>query len=156
MAPSPTLIEEAKAHCEATGSRLTPPRERVLTIIAKAAKPLGAYDIIEQMPTGTKPPTVYRALEFWEQEGFLHRISSLNVYSACKAGHRHSGGQFLICNNCGSVTETHICDTPKDFSTEAKKNNFQLDGWFLELRGLCSKCTEGKTHAHSHNCDHHH
>lgn len=142
------LLDEAESHCQNTGARLTEPRRNVLSIIVKSAKPLGAYDIIEKMPAGTQPPTVYRALEFWEKQSFLHRISSLNLYSACKAGHRHDGAQFLICNNCHTITETHICTMPPEFATEAKKREFRLEGWFLELRGLCKACEGGERHEH--------
>jgi Fur family zinc uptake transcriptional regulator len=106
------------------------------------------------MPDGTKPPTVYRALEFWEQEGFIHRIGSLNVYTLCHAGHRHDGGQFLICDSCGDVTEAHICDMPPGFKAEAKAQGFHLDGWFLELHGLCKKCQPGAEHSCPHGCAH--
>lgn len=153
---TPPLIRDAELHCEAKGSRFTEPRKAVLTIIAQSKTPIGAYDILRKMPNGAQPPTVYRALEFWEKEGFLHRIGSLNVYTICKAGHRHSGGQFLICNNCGTITETHICAMPKDFAAEAKGRNFHLEGWFLELRGLCENCYAGKDHQSPEVCAHQH
>jgi Fur family transcriptional regulator, zinc uptake regulator len=134
------LIAKGEAHCQKARHRFTPPRKAVLEIIARAKTPAGAYDIIKKMPRGTKAPTVYRALEFWEEEGFIHCIKSLNAYIACRAGHRHEGAQFLICHDCDTVTETHICHTPPDIAKMAYEQSFIPDGWFLEMHGLCKKC----------------
>lgn len=149
-----TILETAEKHCTETGARLTEPRRRVLEIIAGTPQPIGAYDIIDAMPKGTKPPTVYRALEFWMEEGFVHRISSLNVYTICHAGHRHDGAQFLICRQCGTITEMHICDMPDAFKAVAQKQGFAVEGWFLEMHGLCSKCTDNAVPASGSCCAH--
>ena len=137
------IMQDAARHCAENGARFTAPRSAVLDIIASATQPIGAYDIIKAMPGDTKPPTVYRALEFWEGEGFIHRIGSLNLYTLCRAGHRHQGAQFLICKACGMVTETHICSTPDLCTATAKAHGFKMDGWFLELHGLCAACQHG-------------
>lgn len=137
------ILNDAEKHCEKIGGRFTAPRRAVLSVIVESDKPIGAYDILKKMPGDVKPPTVYRALEFWEQEGFIHRIGSLNLYTACKAGHRHSGAQFLICDDCGNVTETHTCAVPDICTTTAEKNKFKLRGWFLELHGQCHTCQGG-------------
>ena len=136
------ILSDAIKHCETNALRLTEPRLKVLETIVASGKPLGAYDVIDAMPKGTKPPTVYRALEFWEQEGFLHKISSLNLYAACQAGHRHHSAQFLICDNCGDISEAHLCDMPEEFSAIAKSKKFKLKQWVLELHGLCAKCPD--------------
>ncbi|MGB4058039.1 MAG: hypothetical protein WBK77_08155 [Alphaproteobacteria bacterium] len=68
-------------------------------------KPLGAYEIPERLGKkikNPKPPTVYRAIEFWAEHGFIHRVESLNAYVACEAGHQHKSAQFMVCNDCGS------------------------------------------------------
>lgn len=143
------LLSEAIKHCEKNSLRLTEPRTKVLETILASGKPMGAYDVIDAMPKGTKPPTVYRALEFWEQEGFLHKISSLNLYAACQAGHRHHSAQFLICDNCGDISEAHLCDMPKEFDTVAKAKKFKVKQWVLELHGLCGKCPDAVSAAHA-------
>ena len=145
------ILRDAEKHCEETGGRLTAPRRSVLEIVAASKTPIGAYDILKNMKGDVKPPTVYRALEFWEGEGFIHRIGSLNLYTACQAGHRHSGAQFLICDDCGSVTETHSCDVPDICTDTARKNKFTLRGWFLELHGQCHDCSHGPS-AHHQGC----
>ncbi len=134
------LLKRAEEHCILTGCRFTEPRQAVLGIVLRVSKPLSAYDILDEMPRGTKPQTVYRALEFWQKEGFVHHIGSLNAYIACRAEHRHSGAQFLICDGCGSITESHMCHIPQSVSDEARKKDFSVRHWVLELHGNCQKC----------------
>lgn len=135
-----SLMKEAEAHCAQNDHRLTEPRRAVLSAVAAARKPLGAYDIIAALPDGTKPPTVYRALEFWEAEGFIHRIGSLGLYAACHAGHRHNGAQFMVCDNCGNVEEAHLCTLPAAIKSLLSDKSFTMKRWNLELHGLCSAC----------------
>ena len=101
--------------CDAGNHRLTEPRRNVLKIILSSKKPIKAYEILKKLSKGEyspKPPTIYRAIEFWHSNNFIHRIESLNAYTACKARHLHKGSQFMICNECGKVIESHFCDLP--------------------------------------------
>lgn len=133
-------MDIAERHCVKHGHRLTDPRRLVLAILQDGNEPLGAYAIIDAMPEGTKPPTVYRALEFWEREGFVHRIDSLNVYAACHAGHRHAGSQYTVCDGCGRVEEVHLCDVPQQLRERLGDTGFTLRRWTAELHGLCAAC----------------
>lgn len=135
------LLAQAIKHCEDNGHRLTAPRMAVLRAVMLAGKPLGAYDIIAALPPGTKPPTVYRALEFWEGEGFIHRIGSMGVYTACHAAHRHAGGQFMLCRSCGKAEEIHLCHMPAPLNEAASRAAFAVQRWNLEIHGICRDCT---------------
>ena len=87
-------LKQVESYCEEHKHRLTQPRVEVLKIISSSKKPLGAYEILDRLDgvmKNPKPPTVYRAIEFWQQIGFIHRIESLNAYDACEAGHQHKG-----------------------------------------------------------------
>ena len=137
------LEKKALNFCTKHKHRYTKPRQIVLRIIASSKKPLKAYDILKQLALflrNPKPPTAYRAIEFWEKYNFIHRIESLNAYSVCEAEHLHSGSQFLICNQCGEVTESHICEIPKIIKKKIEKNIFSAKSWNLEVKGICSKC----------------
>ena len=98
--------------CEKKKLRITKPRLMVLKIILSSNKPIKAYEILDQLGReilNPKPPTAYRAIDFWIKHHFVHRIESLNAYYVCEADHLHNGSQFLICTDCGEVTESHIC-----------------------------------------------
>lgn len=137
------ILGKAEEFCEANKHRFTEPRRAVLEIIASSVRPLGAYEVLEQLSKtikNPKPPTAYRAIEFWQEHGFIHRIESLNAYIACGSGHRHKGSQFMICDECGNVTETHICELPEPLKESAARNIFIPTRWNLEIHGLCRKC----------------
>ena len=78
-------IEKAKKYCFEHKYKYTEPREKVLKAILESDDVLGAYDILEIMTTKDekpRPPTIYRAIEFWETHGFIHRVESANGYIA--------------------------------------------------------------------------
>ena len=138
------LLDKASEYCKTHKLRLTDPRLEVLKIIASASKPIGAYDILEKLGKtldNPKPPTVYRAIEFWQEHHFIHRIESLNSYVSCTAGHQHKGSQFMICNDCGDVAEAHLCELPKSLQETTDKSTFKPERWNFEIHGLCGKCT---------------
>ncbi|MFA6302606.1 MAG: Fur family transcriptional regulator [Legionella sp.] len=137
------LLDKAQKHCINHGYRFTSPRERVLKILLEEKKPLGAYDILQRLSKEVESPnapTVYRAIQFWHQEGFIHCIDSLKSYVACSGGHHIGQAQFLICNQCDLVKELK---TVIDFSpiTElAKSIHFSIKNFTVEIKGLCEHC----------------
>ena len=139
-------LSQASNAASANGIRLTPLRHYVLEMLLASHRPLGAYDVLaalarEDSPARPSPPTVYRALEFWQDQGFIHRIDSLNAYASCHAGHRHAGSQYMICDDCGRVEEVHLCDLPAPFRQRLGAAGFALARWSAELHGTCRACT---------------
>ena len=139
-----TLLKKAIKFCEENKHRLSKPRLEVLNIINASKKPIKAYEILKKLSenlSNPKPPTAYRAIEFWQKYNFIHRIESLNAYSACEAQHLHNGSQFMICDSCGKVIESHICDLPSVILESIKKKTFKPTKWNLEINGVCNQCT---------------
>ena len=137
------LTKQAEQYCEKNGHRLTEPRIHVLKILEGAAAPLTAYDVLDKLAQyldNPKPPTAYRAIEFWQDHGFIHRIESLNAYIVCQAGHSHEGSQFMICDECGHVSEAHLCNLPDSLSKKASARKFDVSHWSVELHGKCDDC----------------
>ena len=138
-----SIMIKAKAFCESNKYRLSKPREYVLKIITESRKPIGAYEILAKLGrtiNNPKPPTVYRAIEFWQSHNFIHRIESLNAYVACDADHLHRGSQFMICDHCGDVNEAHLCELPQQLKEKTIKSTFEPRRWNLEIHGVCIKC----------------
>src|SRR5690349_10304011 len=101
-------LDEAEIRCQAVGERMTPPRRRVMELLLAAGEPVKAYDLIAAYGAdgqAAKPPTVYRALEFLEARGLVHRIASISAYVACSSGERSHSAAFLICDCCGAAQE---------------------------------------------------
>ena len=138
------IIKKAKEFCDLGGFRFTDPRRHVLEILSQSQQAMTAYDILDVLGKyldKPKPPTAYRAIEFWQDHGFIHRIESLNAYVACNAGHTHNGSQFMICDDCGDVTEAHLCHLPEGLKDKATHDHFNVSHWSVELHGQCSMCS---------------
>ncbi|MAZ07065.1 MAG: transcriptional repressor [Rickettsiales bacterium] len=139
-----SLEKKAIDFCIKNNHRLTTPRLNVLKILSSSSKPMTAYEILEKLSKlmqNPKPPTAYRAIEFWKKFNFIHRIESLNAYASCSSDHLHTGGQFIICNDCGKVIEAHLCKLPNSFKRIIKEKMFTLSNWNLEISGVCKKCS---------------
>jgi Fur family zinc uptake transcriptional regulator len=138
-----TIIKTATEFCEANKHRLTDPRLEVLKIISASKKPMGAYEILENLAktmNNPKPPTAYRAIDFWQEHGFIHRIESLNAFVGCHAGHSHEGSQFMVCDDCGEVEEVHLCHLPNALEKKVQDNGFKMARWSTEIHGQCQLC----------------
>lgn len=144
-----TLLEQAEATCDQRGTRLTELRRAVLGLILDAPGPTGAYDLLDRLRArrGTAaPPTVYRALDFLQEQGFVHRIQSLSAFVGCveEHGHRHPA-QFLICRVCGQAIEIEDHGLAHALDDAAAKVGFTVSGATIEAVGVCGGCRrEGK------------
>ena len=103
-------IARAAQKCAAAGAKLTDIRRQVLTLILDSEEPVGAYHLLDRLKSdkaNATPNTVYRALEFLRDQGLVHRLERLNAFVGCVDGgeHAHHAAQFLICVQCGAVTE---------------------------------------------------
>lgn len=146
MITNKATIINAEIYCETHGHRLTEPRQHVLKIVASSNGPITAYEILDklgQVIDKPKPPTVYRAISFWQEHNFIHRIESLNAYVICNAGHAHAGSQFLICKDCGAVKEAHLCSMPSALEKKVTEMGFTQTYWNMEIHGMCAQCSKG-------------
>lgn len=137
------LLTQAEIYCKEYKHRLTKPRLEVLKTIASSQAPIGAYEVLSKLNkilNNPKPPTIYRAIEFWQKNHFIHRIESLSAFVICKAGHLHQGSHFMICDDCGVVIESHLCEMPKKLNNCTIENNFSPSHWSVEIHGLCKNC----------------
>ena len=142
---------QVEQFCLAKNLQLTPLRRQVLAILAHAPAPLGAYAIIEELSReqhkAVAPPTVYRTLEFFLANGFLHKIESRNAYAPCAhLGHDHHG-ILLICERCGRTDEIENASFDKLLQATAAKAGFVTQRQVVEIEGLCESCGHEAAHA---------
>jgi Fur family zinc uptake transcriptional regulator len=79
-------VHEVEQACTERGLRLTPLRADVLRLVADSKKPVKAYDLLAQISeskAASAPPTIYRALDFLLDNGFIHKLESINAFVAC-------------------------------------------------------------------------
>lgn len=136
-------LARAAELCAARGTQLTPLRRQVLALVLQAEQPLGAYALLERLKATrgpAAPPTVYRALEFLQENGLVHRIERLNAYTACVGpGHRHAH-QFLICRRCGTAVELNDAQVSAAVSAATAAAGFAVERATVEIEGICANC----------------
>jgi Fur family transcriptional regulator, zinc uptake regulator len=142
-------LDHAAALCERRSTRLTELRRLVLGLILDAQAPTGAYDLLELLRShrgAAAPPTVYRALDFLQEQGFVHRIERLSAFVGCiDAGahdshDHHHAAQFLICRSCGQATELDDHALAHALVHAAEAVGFKVTSATIEAEGTCAKC----------------
>ena len=104
---------------------------------------MGAYDVLQAMNEVEKsitPPIVYRALDFLQEQGLIHRIESRNAFIACDHPGHHREAQFLICSNCQQVAELENPHLPAQ--QQAQAMGFEVKHAVVELNGVCAGCKQ--------------
>lgn len=142
----PLALAEAENACHERGLRLTPMRRQVLDALYATHRPMSAYDLVDRLgPEGgdkrPAPITVYRALDFLLENGFVHKLESRNAFIACPF--RHAPGDlvvFMICEQCGGVDEACSEELRGALSHLAQAQGFSPRANVIELAGRCAHC----------------
>jgi Fur family transcriptional regulator, zinc uptake regulator len=133
-------------HRERHGEAWEALRRRVLGILSRSRAPLGAYAIVDELARlegkPIAPPTVYRTLDFFLENGFLHKIESRNAYAPCEHfGHAHQG-VLLLCERCGRSDEIEDADSTRLLTETAARAGFAPHRQMVEVQGLCRECAK--------------
>lgn len=139
------FVREVTETCGKRGLRLTPIRLRVLELVAASKLPVKAYDLLDDLKDGpglAAPPTVYRALDFLLEHGFIHKLESINAFVGCHHPGEAHQVPFLICDRCSSAAE--ICDegVASLLNAQARDRGFTPAAQTLEVHGLCAACSK--------------
>jgi Fur family transcriptional regulator, zinc uptake regulator len=137
-------LDKAEAGCAGRGAQLTQLRRHVLALILGADAPLTAYQLLDRLKEtrkGAAPPTVYRALDFLLDQRLIHKVERLNAFIPCvESGHDHPA-QFLICRQCGTVTEIEDRAAASALEHAAEREGFHPRVTVVEIEGTCAACT---------------
>jgi len=139
-----SALAQAELICRRHQVRLTPTRRRVLELVWQQHRPVGAYDLLEQLQQQGRvaPPTVYRALDFLQQQGLIHRLESLNAFIGCAQPEHPHQGQFLICQSCRSLAEISDTKISRAINSSAQAAGFSPLTQTVEVMGLCAGCRQ--------------
>jgi Fur family zinc uptake transcriptional regulator len=122
-------IAHAEQVCERRAQKFTPIRRQVLQALLSSHRPLGAYEVIDELAKSMPRPapiTVYRALDFLMENGLVHRIESRNAFLACAHDHdATSMVAFLICERCGSVGEIPAAPVAQSLNAAARASGLR-------------------------------
>lgn len=137
-------VRVVKQACLDRQLRLTPIREQVLRLLAENSRPIKAYDLLEMMQSqvgSNAPPTVYRALDFLLEYGFIHKLASINAYVACHHPNVSHSVPFLICDGCQNAIELEDDSIAERLIAKASTLGFKTRAQVLEVHGLCRDCS---------------
>ncbi len=139
-------LTRAEQLCRERNARLTPSRKRVLELIWQSHRPIGAYQIQDELTSMSgktvAPPTVYRAIKFLLSLGLIHKIPSLNAFMGCPFPTSMHSNLFMICENCGNTAEVSDVRINKLLQAACDKSKFFLKSQSLELFGSCMQCID--------------
>jgi Fur family zinc uptake transcriptional regulator len=136
-------LAAAEARCAAEGLRLTPVRRKVLEMLLREHRALGAYailDLLREAGFGSQPPVAYRALDFLTRHGFAHKIERLNAFVACAHPGRVHAPAFMICRKCDAVAEARAPEGETDLGAAARAAGFRIERTVVEAEGVCPAC----------------
>lgn len=136
-------MAHAETVCENRNKRLTENRRAVLELLLDSHCALGAYEILRRFDWGDRaraPVQVYRALDFLESMGLVHRVASSNAYVACyRLAERH-GAVLFVCKACGVVMESEEIRLGLMMDKLAQQSGFTIQTRLLEAVGYCPNC----------------
>ncbi len=137
-------LAQAEALCQSRGLRLTELRRAVLELVWGSHKPIGAYDLLEELSKQrgrVAPPTVYRTLDFLLTHGLVHRIESLNAFVGCTTGpDQPHNSSFLICTDCGRAAELDDPRIGAAIDETIQESGFRVRRRTIEVAGRCPDC----------------
>ena len=143
-----SIIDQAERHCEKRGFKLTSKRKQVLSGLLQSGRALSAYELVHYCETrfGKTLPamSVYRMLDFLQQQGLVHKLDLANKYVACShisCDHDHAFVQFLICGACQKVKEISIDKRLLyELQHNVKNAGYRFLGSQIEMSCLCDQC----------------
>ncbi|MGQ8365565.1 transcriptional repressor [Glaciecola sp. 1036] len=138
-----TLLNKAREYCENNGNRFTPIRAKVYELLLLENGSIGAYDLLDKLretDDNAKPPTIYRALDFFLNLGLVHKVESTNTFKACHHFDCSHPVQFLICDKCGDVQEIQSEGVKDTLEAQALQNAFIIRTQTIEAHGTCKQC----------------
>lgn len=156
---SANTAEKARilAHCELQGATITQLRAQVLDIVLGMTGVIKAYQVLACMQHNSSntiaPPTAYRALDFWTEQGVLHKIPAINGYILCRhVQHEcgdlcrqdtiHHSDFVLVCNQCGAVEELSMSQEWLALRQRVADSGFLLNDEHIVLTGMCNQCRQ--------------
>lgn len=136
----------AEARLRDSDQRYTPNRQRIVDILAGAARPLTISEV--QAEGGDLPQSsVYRNVAVLEQAGVVRRVMAADEFARFELAedlteHHH----HLVCVSCGDVADFTMppaLERAVDRATAAAAQaaGFEVHSHRLDLVGRCNRCS---------------
>ena len=128
------------------GLRVTPQRILINRAFADLGRHSTAEEVlarVERRLPNASLPTVYAALELFEELGIARRIAASSgptLWDPRIERHHH-----LVCRSCGAVEDLDVSIEQANAFRAARRRGFRPDDAELVVSGLCARC---QTQAH--------
>lgn len=148
-----SALAQAEKRCSEKGARFTPIRRKVLQLIWESHQAAKAYDLLDRIKSfdqGATPMTIYRALQFLQEHGFIHRVETLNAYVGCshmEYQHQHEL-MLLICESCQQIEERPAPSVIEIMREEIALSGFSAKRSTIEIYGMCQTCASHSPPSH--------
>ena len=130
--------------CRARGVRVTHQRLAVYRALAEdLAHPTAesVYTRLSKQVRGLSQATIYRTLQFLENENLIRRVSSpgaIGRFDANVGPHQH-----LLCRVCGSLEDISVPALHR--AKLPKVRGFKVEELDIRLVGLCETCSRSQS-----------
>ena len=121
--------------------RTTELREEILQIVEEADAPLNVKEIHDSLKQKADLSTVYRALQFFQNQGKVLAISlygNTQFYYSSRNHHCH----FIICNRCHRIDSFEKCLADKIEPSVKKELDYAITNHVFYFQGICRPCRE--------------
>jgi Fur family transcriptional regulator, zinc uptake regulator len=136
-------LDRVARRCKERGVLLTAIRREVLALLYLSPNGLKAYDLLARVReerANATPPTVYRALDFLIEQGLAHKIGRINQFMACHHDSHSLPNLFLVCPNCGKVSELSDQPLMQALLSSLDHAGHRLDSPEVEISAFCPAC----------------
>ena len=143
MVSTEQASDDWQQRLRASGHRLTPQRELVLTAVETLghATPDQVYAEVRRHSQSINLSTVYRTLELLDELGLIrhaHLSDRAPTYHSAR-GHEHA---HLVCRNCQKVISIGLDEMAEALGDLAATRDFVPDYGHLTVFGHCAECAE--------------
>jgi Fur family peroxide stress response transcriptional regulator len=130
--------------CRSRRIRVTPQRLAVYRALAEDLSHPTAesvFDRLSKQLPGLSQATIYRTLQFFENENLIRRVSSpgaIGRFDANVGKHQH-----LLCRVCGRLEDISVPELHK--TSIPRVTGFKVEELDIRLVGLCGSCSRSKS-----------
>jgi len=131
------------------GERFTKVRRSVLHLLCQEQKAVGAYDLVpmyeKALGRRIAANTVYRALDFLEQQGLVAHLANARAYVAREPHEGMDASLFFVCRKCAVAIECHEPKIQRAVGASANAVGFIAHTRVIDVEGICKACSQDHT-----------
>ncbi|MCX6736382.1 MAG: Fur family transcriptional regulator [Candidatus Parcubacteria bacterium] len=126
------------------GSKATPGRVAILSVLQKKCIPLSINEISASLPVKLNQTTIYRTLESLTDSEIIRRVELGHAHAHYEMVEKQNHHHHIICKECGKIEDVRICGTEEMESSVLKKSKLfhNIKSHALEFFGVCNGCVK--------------